>query len=40
LEAGLRISRTNATGEREVLDDAARASELKRVQSQIDNDCK
>jgi hypothetical protein len=39
-DSGVRISRSNATGEREVLDDAARAAELKRIQSVIDSDCK
>ncbi len=38
--SGLRISRTNEKGERETMDDAARASEMKRVQSVIDSDCK
>ena len=35
----MRIARTNEKGEREVLDDAARASEVKRAQSIIDSDC-
>jgi hypothetical protein len=39
-DSGVRISRTNAAGEREVLDDAARATELKRIQGLIDNECK
>ena len=39
-ESGVRIGRTNAAGEKEIMDDAARASELKRVQSIIDRDCK
>jgi hypothetical protein len=38
-ESGIRIARTNEKGEREILDDAARASELKRIQSIIDSDC-
>ncbi len=38
-ESGMRIARTNEKGEREILDDAARASELKRIQSIIDSDC-
>lgn len=38
--SGLRISRTNASGEREILDDAARASERARVQTVIDSDCR
>jgi hypothetical protein len=39
-DSGLRMSRTNAAGEREVLDDAARAAELKRIQTIIDSECK
>lgn len=39
-DSGLRISRTNAAGEREFMDDAARASELKRIQGIIASDCK
>ena len=39
-ESGVRISRTNGAGEKEFMDDAARATELKRMQSIIDRDCK
>ena len=39
LDSGVRMARTNAKGEREVLDDAARAAETKRVQSIIDASC-
>ncbi len=39
-DSGVRISRSNAAGEREILDDAARAAELKRIQAVIDSDCK
>jgi hypothetical protein len=39
-DSGIRLSRTNAAGEREVLDDAARAAELKRIQTIIDSECK
>ncbi|MBA3059632.1 MAG: DUF4124 domain-containing protein [Gammaproteobacteria bacterium] len=39
-DSGVRISRINEKGEREVLDDAARAAELKRIQSIVDADCK
>ncbi len=39
-ESGMRIARTNDKGEREFLDDAARALELKRIQSIIDSDCR
>ncbi len=38
-DSGVRISRINEKGEREVLDDAARATELKRIQSIVDSDC-
>jgi hypothetical protein len=40
LESGVRMSRTNAMGEREILDDAARAAEAKRLQSIVATDCK
>jgi hypothetical protein len=39
-ESGARLSRLNPQGEREFLDDAARANELKRIQSIVDSDCK
>jgi hypothetical protein len=39
-DSGVRLSQTNAKGEREIMDDAARAAESKRVQSIIDSDCK
>jgi hypothetical protein len=39
-DSGVRISRTNAAGEREVLDDTSRAVELKHVQGIIDSECK
>ncbi|MEO5795285.1 MAG: DUF4124 domain-containing protein [Rhodoferax sp.] len=39
-DSGLRIARTNDKGEREILDDAARASELKRLQDVMASDCK
>jgi hypothetical protein len=39
-DTGARISRTNASGEREILDDAARAVELKRIQGIIESECK
>ena len=40
LESGVRISRTNAAGEREFMDDSAKATELKRIQGVITSDCK
>ena len=39
-DSGIRISRTNANGEREILDDTARALELKHLQVVIESDCK
>jgi hypothetical protein len=39
-DSGVRISRTNASGEREILDDTARAVELKHIQGIIDSECK
>lgn len=40
LESGIRLSRINNQGEREVMDDTARATEGKRLQSIMDSDCK
>ncbi|MFM8898842.1 MAG: DUF4124 domain-containing protein [Burkholderiales bacterium] len=40
LEDGMRIARTNANGEREILDDEGRAAEVKRTQAIIKSDCK
>lgn len=40
LETGLRQFRTNDQGEREVLDDAARAAEAQRLQTIIESDCR
>lgn len=40
LDSGVRIGITNAKGEREVMDDAARMVETKRVQGIIQADCK
>jgi hypothetical protein len=40
LDAGVRIARFNAKGEREILDDAARAAETKRTDSIIASECK
>ncbi|WP_041675323.1 DUF4124 domain-containing protein [Ramlibacter tataouinensis] len=39
-DSGMRIARTNAKGEREVLDDAQRAAEVKRLQEMIASECK
>ncbi|HWP18883.1 MAG TPA: DUF4124 domain-containing protein [Burkholderiaceae bacterium] len=40
LESGMRIARTNDKGEREILDDAARAQEMERTRQVIASDCK
>jgi hypothetical protein len=40
LESGIRIARTNDKGEREFMDDTARAAEAKRTQDIIASDCK
>ena len=40
LDSGRRISRANEKGEVEILDDAARANEIKRIQANMDSDCK
>jgi hypothetical protein len=40
MDSGARLARTNAQGEREIMDDAARATESQRIQSVIDADCK
>ncbi len=39
-DSGVRVSRTNAAGEREVMDEAARTEEMKRIQGMITRDCK
>ncbi len=39
LDSGTRLSRTNQKGEREILDDAARAMEAARLQTIMKNDC-
>lgn len=39
-DSGMRVARLNAQGEREVMDDKARAAEQQRLQSIIDSDCK
>jgi hypothetical protein len=40
ISSGVRMTRTNEKGEREFLDDAARAEEARRTQAVIDQDCK
>lgn len=39
-QSGVRVSTVNAKGEREIMDDNARAAESKRLQTIIDSDCK
>lgn len=39
-DSGMRLARTNEKGEREVMDDVARATEVKRIQTIIDADCR
>jgi hypothetical protein len=40
LDSGIRVSTTNNKGEREIMDDAARAVEIKRLDGIIARDCK
>lgn len=40
MDSGVRVSLTNAKGEREVLEDAGRAAQLKQLQQQIDANCR
>ena len=40
MDSGIRVARVNAQGEREIMDDAARASEQRRLQTVIDADCR
>lgn len=39
LKSGVRIGITNAKGEREFMDDAARSAEIKRLQAIAESDC-
>lgn len=39
-DSGVRVARQNDKGEREVMDEAARATETKRIQTIIDADCR
>ncbi len=39
LDSGVRLSRINAQGEREILDDAARSAEGKRLQGIVQSEC-
>lgn len=40
LQDGIRVSRTNAKGEREILDDKGRAEEMQRTQEAMQANCK
>ena len=40
LQSGQRISSTNAKGERDYMDDSAKAAEIKRIQGIVSSDCK
>lgn len=40
VQSGVRLAVTNAKGEREIMDDNARAAETKRIQGIVDSDCK
>lgn len=40
MDSGIRVARLNDKGEREILDDTARAAEQQRMQAVIDADCK
>jgi len=39
-DSGVRLARVNKQGEREIIDDVTRASEVQRIQTVIDADCK
>ena len=38
-DSGVRVGRTNAAGEREIMDESARASEIKRINAILARDC-
>lgn len=38
-DSGVRLGRINAAGEREILDDAARAEDVRRLQGVMERDC-
>lgn len=40
LDSGQRLARTNEQGEREIMDDAARAAEYRRLQPILEHDCR
>lgn len=39
LDSGIRVARVNGQGEREIMDDAARAAEQRRLQGVVQSDC-
>jgi hypothetical protein len=39
MDSGVRVGRVNASGEREIMDDASRAVETKRIQGIMASDC-
>lgn len=39
LDSGIRIARVNGQGEREIMDDGARAAEQRRLQGVVQSDC-
>jgi hypothetical protein len=39
-ESGVRIGRTNAAGQQEIMDEATRAAELKRILGIVEKDCR
>lgn len=39
MDSGVRIATTNAKGEREIMDDKARAAEVQRIENVIRSDC-
>ncbi len=39
-DSGMRMAQINEKGEREIMDEAARASEVRRIQSIINSDCR
>ena len=39
MDSGVRIGQVNAAGEREVMDEVARATEAKRIQAVMATDC-
>lgn len=40
MDSGVRVSTTNTKGEREILDDASRAAEQKKIRTVIEQNCK